>query len=555
MRIKDLLLLFIGGLAVAGARAESADSTVYRSPFDFPMLLSANFGELRPNHFHNGIDIKTEGVVGKPIYSIADGYVSRVLVQHSGYGQAVFVTHPNGFTSLYGHIVAFSPEVQQFLRQYQYEHETFICDIKVDAGVFPVKKGDLIAFSGNEGSSAGPHLHLELRRNDNGDYVDPLPYFKHLLKDTKAPVPSWVGFYPVRGKGVVNGREDKKIVPVNALGTPCTAWGEMYTAISAKDYMDGTANHYGVHSVTLYVDDKEVFRSVTDEVAPGENRMINGFLDYEELSRNRRLLMRSGILPGNRLRLLHADEKRGIVTIDEERDYHFRYVLEDNFGNRKTCRFTVRGKRQEIPPYVPRANKMLYWNRTNVIQEPGMELVVPKGYVYDDTELDTQVRGDSSGISFDYVLDMGRNPLHSYCRLSIGIRHYPVQDTSKYYIVQKSGKYRASMGGKFEDGWIKADVRSLGTFAVAVDTIAPKVTPIGQAAWRSRRNLRFSVSDAQTGIASYKVYVDGKFVLFRRKGNTLSIVDPERIKKGIPHVAEVVLTDGCGNETRKQYKF
>lgn len=552
-RICLYLLLSLAGLA--GVRALPADSSAFVSPFRFPLLLSANFGELRPNHFHDGIDIKTEGVTGKPIYSIADGYVSRVLVQHGGYGQAVYITHPNGLTSLYGHIVAFAPAVQEMVRSYQYEHETFVCDIALEPDRFPVKEGELIALSGNEGASAGPHLHLELRRTDTGDYVNPLPYFRHLLQDTRPPVAQWVGFYPVRGKGVVDGGTVRKIVAAADLHQPHTAWGDIYTAIAAKDYMEGTSNHYGVHSVVLYVDDREVFRSTTDEVSPEENRMINGFIDYEEYSRSRRLLMRSAVLPGNRLRLLSADGNRGVVTIDEERDYQFRYELTDDFGNTQTYRFTVRGRQQEIPEYVPAADRVLCWDRNNVIQEPGMELVVPKGQVYEDTELRTAVKGDSNGLSFDYVLDMGRQPLHGYCSLSIGIRRFPVEDTGKYYIVEKSGKARSSVGGRVEGGWIKANVRSLGTFAVAVDTVPPRVEPVGQATWRTRRNVRFTVSDAETGIASYKVYIDGQFVLFARKGNTLSVVDADRIRKGVPHTAEVVLTDGCGNETRKQFKF
>lgn len=542
------------GVGLCG-HAQTAGEPEFSSPFDFPLLLSANFGELRPNHFHNGLDIKTQGVTGKPVRSVAEGYVSRIMVLHGGYGQAIFVTHPNGYTSVYGHVVSFAPKIQEYVRDYQYRNETFVCDIRIDPDVLPVKDGEVIALSGNEGASAGPHLHLELRRNDNGDYVDPMPFFKRYLKDTKAPIASLVGYYPVPGKGVINGSSRKKLVGISALRQPVTAWGDIYTGISARDYMDGTSNFYGVYSVTLYVDSVKVFNSTTDEVSADENRMINGFTDYDELVRTRRLVMRSYKLPGNRLRLLHVDENRGVVRIDEERDYHFRYVLEDGFGNRREYRFVVKGEKQDIPPYVEEADNMLYWNRTNVIQEPGMELVVPKGMVYEDVGLDTKVLGDSSDISFDYVLDAGNTPLHGYCPLSIGVRHMPVADSSKYYIQQKSGKWRSSMGGKFEDGWVKTKVRSLGTFAVAVDTVPPRVTPIGQNGWRVNRNIRFSVKDTETGIGNYKVYVDGQFVLFGLKKGILVIQDPEKVKKGVPHTVEVTVTDNCGNETRKQYKF
>lgn len=548
-----ILALVLGGML--SAQAQHVQESKFCSPFDFPILLSANFGELRPNHFHNGLDIKTQGVTGKPIHCIADGYVSRVAVLHGGYGQAIYVTHPNGLTSVYGHVISFAKNIQACVRQYQYAHETFVCDLKFQPGQFPVKKGDIIALSGNEGASAGPHLHLELRRTETGEYIDPMPYFKHLLKDSKAPVGSLIGIYPIQGKGVVNGSSHKKFLAIGNLKQPVHAWGEIYTGISAKDYMDGTSNFYGVHSVTLYVDSVQVFNSTTDKVLPDENRMINGFTDYEELTRTRRLIMRSYKLPGNRLRLLHTNENRGAVTIDEERDYHFRYVLEDNFGNRRTYQFIVKGKRQDIPEYKPEANEMLYWNRTNVIQKPGMELVVPRYYVYEDVSLRTDMRGDSSRIAFDYILDAGRTPIHSYCDLSIGLRHMPVADTTKYYIVQKAGKWRSSMGGKYANGWIKTRVRSLGTFSVDVDTIAPQITPIGQGGWRTSRNIRFRIKDMESGIGSYKVYIDGKFVLFGLKKGILVIQDPEKVKKGVPHKLEVTVTDQCGNMTRKEYKF
>lgn len=548
-----ILALVLGGML--SAQAQHVQESNFCSPFDFPILLSANFGELRPNHFHNGLDIKTQGVTGKPIHCIADGYVSRVAVLHGGYGQAIYVTHPNGLTSVYGHVISFAKNIQACVRQYQYAHETFVCDLKFQPGQFPVKKGDIIALSGNEGASAGPHLHLELRRTETGEYIDPMPYFKHLLKDSKAPVGSLIGIYPILGKGVVNGSSHKKLLAIGNLKQPVHAWGEIYTGISAKDYMDGTSNFYGVHSVTLYVDSVQVFNSTTDKVLPDENRMINGFTDYEELTRTRRLIMRSYKLPGNRLRLLHTNENRGAVTIDEERDYHFRYVLEDNFRNRRTYQFIVKGKRQDIPEYKPEANEMLYWNRTNVIQKPGMELVVPRYHVYENVPLRTDMRGDSSRIAFDYILDAGRTPIHSYCDLSIGLRHMPVADTTKYYIVQKAGKWRSSMGGKYANGWIKTRVRSLGTFSVDVDTIAPQITPIGQGGWRTSRNIRFRIKDMESGIGSYKVYIDGKFVLFGLKKGILVIQDPEKVKKGVSHKLEVTVTDQCGNMTRKEYKF
>ncbi len=552
MRKLILMLAFVSTLT---GQAQDVPDDYFCSPFDFPLLLSANFGELRPNHFHNGIDIKTQGEVGKTIRCVADGYVARVAVLHGGYGQAVYVNHPNGLTSVYGHVISFSPAVQKAVREYQYAHETFVCDLKFEPDEFPIRKGEVVAISGNEGASAGPHLHLELRRTETNEYIDPLPYFRRYLKDTKAPVPGTVGFYPLPGEGVVDGASSRKLVAVTRLNAPVTAWGKIYTGISAKDYMDGTSNFYGVHSVTLYVDSVEVFRSTTDVVAQNENRMINAFTDYDELMRSRRLIMRSCRLPGNSLRLLHTDDSRGIVDINEERDYHFMYVLEDNFGNRSVCRFVVKGQRQDIPAPEEKRGQPLYWNRTNIVQRPGFELIIPKCHVYDNVKLRVGIEEDSAGISFNYVLDAGNTPLHSYCPLSIGLRCLPVPDTTKYYIVQKSGKWRSPVGGRYENGWMKAKIRSFGTFAVEVDTVAPLITPLDKGSWRSLRNVRFRVKDSGSGIASYKVRVDGKFVLFGLKKGVLVIQDKEKLVRGVPHKIEVTVTDNCGNVACEEYTF
>ncbi len=545
-------MLATGSVAIAQQKSREA----WVSPFDFPLLLSANFGELRPNHFHNGIDIKTQGVTGKPVHCVAEGYISRVAVQHGGYGQVVYVAHPDGHTSVYGHVERFSDGVQKRVREYQYANETFVCSLTFTPDEFPVRQGEIIAWSGNEGASAGPHLHLEMRDTETGTYIDPMPFYRRMLEDHKAPVASLVGIYPLENEGVVEGSSRRKLVAVSGLKQPVTAWGKIYTGISAKDYMDGTSNFYGVHSVKLFVDDREVFHSLTDSVRADENRMINAFTDYDELMRSRRLIMRSYRAPGNRLQLLQTDSCRGVVTIDEERDYRFRYELEDNFGNRSSYRFTVRGKRQEIPQQEHPGKTLLRWDRTNVIQQPGMQLVIPQGMLYENAWLDKKVSGDSARTSFDYVLDAGHTPLHGFCELSIGVRHRTVADSTKYYILQRWGKGHTPIGGKMENGWVKARVRTFGTFAVGVDTVPPRITPLNKGNWRGNfSRIRLKISDAESGIASYKVHIDGKFVLFGLKKGALVIQDPRRISRSGVHRMEVWVTDCCGNEQYEKFQF
>ena len=453
-KIRSLVLASVMGISVALPAQEKPENP-FISPFDFPLLLSGNFGELRSNHFHGGVDFKTQGVVGKPVRCIADGYISRVTVTPGGYGQAVYITHDNGFTSVHGHLHKFMTGVQEVVEAYQYEHDTFAVDLTFEPDRFPLKQGEVFALAGNEGYSFGPHLHMEMRRTDTGEYVDPLQFYTDQIKDTTAPRATHVMLYPQAGKGVVNGSSEKKVVSLNAQQAPVTAWGQIAAGIKAYDYMDGTSNSYGVRSVTLLVDSVEVFRSTVDGFLPEENRMINAWTDFEEYVVRNSWFMRSQILPGNTWRMLQADEEGGVVTINEERPYEFCYVLEDLYGNRRTYRFCVQGKEQDIEP-IRRGKYALSWSRGNVVQQPGMELVIPKGMLYEDVDLNCRVIADSLNISFDYQLHDKAVPLHAGCPLKIGVRNYPVTDMSKYYVVRKYKGRKASAGGYFEEGFMHA---------------------------------------------------------------------------------------------------
>ena len=535
--------------------AQDKAERLFVSPFDFPLLLSGNFGELRANHFHGGVDFKTQGVVGKPIRCIADGYVSRVTVTSGGYGQAVYITHDNGYTSVHGHLLKFAPEIEKVVEAYQYEHETFAVDLTFASDQFPLKQGEIFALAGNEGYSFGPHLHMEIRKTDTEEYVDPLQFYTHLIKDTTAPRATQIIFYPQPGKGVVKGLQKKQKVAVEALRTPIEAWGEIATGIKAYDYMDGTSNNYGVRSVKLFVDSMEVFSSTVDGFLPNENRMINAWTDFEEYSLRNSWFMRSQILPGNTWRMLQANAEGGVVTIDEERDYLFRYVLEDIYGNSRSYHFTIRGKQQQIDSHHPDKD-YLYWDRGNVIQQPGMELVIPKGMLYEDVDLKCRVITDSLDVSFKYQLHDKPVPLHAACSLTIGVRNYPIHDMSKYYVAKNYKGRKSSAGGHFKDGFMHANIRELGTYSVAIDTVPPKVVPLNKPQWK-QGNIQFRITDAETGIKDYKVYIDGEFALFKfsSKNARLSSKHPDKIKKGVPHKMEIVITDYCGNETREEYQF
>lgn len=524
--------------------AQDNSQATFVSPFDFPLTLSGNFGELRSNHFHGGLDFKTGEVVNKVVRALGDGYISRIRVTN-GSGYVLDVNYHNGYSTVCRHLNGFMPPIAERIEKLQYEKESWEVEIVPSPDEYPVKGGQPIAWSGNTGYSLGPHLHLEVFETKTGDYIDPLLFFRKNIKDNRAPRAEGIMLFPQEGRGVVEGKSSNKVILSNSV-RPVEAWGWIGTGIKAFDYMDGVSNHYGVYSVVLTVDGKETFRSTVDRYSADENRMVNSWV-YGQY-------MKSFIDPGNTLRMLKAsNDSRGLIRIDEERDYQFLYTLSDAFGNTSRYRFTVRGKEQPIAPEEHREKYLFEWDKMNYLQEPGMTFVVPKGMLYKNVPLFYSVKNDSGAISFTYQLNNKATPLHAACELRIGIRRKPVADTTKYYVARVTSRGKVSAGGKYENGFVKTNIRELGTYTVAIDTIPPQIIPVGQKNWGRNGKVVYSLRDGETGIRSYKGTIDGKYALFGRRNITNSrwecILDPKYVKKGGNHVVEMTVTDNCGNQS------
>lgn len=539
-------LLFWGN--VQNGRAQNA---LFIPPFDFPIVFSGNFGELRANHFHGGLDFKTGGTIGKPVCALADGYISRIRVTH-GSGYVLDVVYDNGYTTINRHLSAFVGEMAKRVEELQYGKESWEVEIAPEPDEYPVKAGQVIALSGNTGYSFGPHLHLDMLETATDEYVDPLPFFMRKVKDTTAPRAEGIMLFPQPGEGVVDGTQKNKSYPLNPQ-KPVTAWGTIGVGIRAYDYMDGVHNKYGVKTVVLEVDGEEVFRSEVDRFAYEENRYINSWT-YGQY-------MKSFIEPGNHLRMLHASNgNRGLLTIDEERPYRLVYTLTDALGNSSKVRFTLQGKRSEIRPVEHREKYLFRWNRVNYLQEPGLELVLPRGVLYDDVRLDYAVRADSGDIAFTYRLNDTRIPLHKACELRIGLRRMPLADKEKYYVAginARGEKY--SVGGTLEEGFMKVSIRELGTYTVAIDTVPPELTPVNPAQWGRTGRIVFKAKDKATGLRTYRGTIDGQYALFGKpnaiSGDLVCVLDPKRVEKGGRHVVELTVTDECGNRSIEQVEF
>ena len=543
-------------------------------PFDFPLLLSGNFGELRSNHFHGGLDFKTQGVTGKPLMAIADGYISKVTVTAGGYGNALYITHDNGYTSVHGHLDRFLPEIARLVREKQYAEQAFVVTLEFGPEEFRVRQGETVAYAGNTGYSFGPHLHMEIRTTDTNEPIDPLPFYKDKIVDNIAPRATHIMVYgapllsPQGGRVLsvsqwenletnemsVEKKEPSVSSPLggNEGGLVFYCWGRISAAISANDYMNGTTNNYGVRYVRLYVDDQLVSSSDVDRFSFDENRLINSWTDYAVQRSTGRWYMRATIAEQNDLRMLRADGNRGWVTIDEERDYHFRYELEDLYGNTSTYRFVIRGVRMDIPQRLPNYYDRMYASRANRFYTNGFELWIPKGELFDDVELAYEVVPSETDYAAHYKLSETRIPLRKGAEITMPVKPQKNVDTKKLYVARVDGKQRTYCGGTYKYGRITANITELGTYTVCADTIAPKIIPIGSSAWKGQGRVVVRITDGETGIRDYRGIIDGRWVLFKYSSKTARLtcdLKAEGITRG-KHEVEIVVTDMRGNKSK-----
>ena len=556
-----------------------AQEPQFGAPFDFPLYLSGNFGELRSNHFHGGLDFKTQQVSGKPLLAIADGYISKVTVTAGGYGNALYITHDNGYTSVHGHLDRFLPEIAALVREKQYREQSFVVTLEFGPEEFRVRQGEVVAYAGNSGYSFGPHLHMEIRETATNEPIDPLPFYKDKIADTTPPRATHIMVYgppllsPQGGKVLsafqwenletsetgVEERESSVSSPLggNEGGLVFYCWGRIGTAISANDYMDGTTNNYGVRYVRLYVDGKLVSHSDVDRFSFSEDLLINSWTDYAEHRRTKRWYMRSTIAENNELRMLHADAHRGWVTIDEERDYHFRYELEDLHGNLTAYRFVVRGKRMPIVTRLRNYRYHMDASGDSRFYAAGTELWMPKGTLFEDADLQYEVYPSDTDHADIHQLTAQPIPLRQSAELTLPIRLDKAFDGKKLYVARVDGDRRIYCGGTYRYGRITARIKELGTYTVCADTIAPKIAPIGERTWKTRGIVTLRITDAETGIRSYEGKIDGRWVLFKYSSKNARLtcdLRAEGIGPG-PHEVEVRVTDLRGNVRVENYRL
>ena len=516
-RLLNVILPLLFALLDADADNVALKFPHYASPVNYDVVLAGNFGEPRPNHFHGGVDVKTGGVEGKPIFSIGGGYISMVTVGMFGFGNAVYVHHPEGYTSIYCHLKKFTPQIAALLRKQQYARHAAEGEFHFRPYELPVAEGQLIAVSGNTGASTAPHLHLEIHDTKTWQMLDPLDFIGHHLQDTQPPQGHALMVYPQEGEGVFAGGSIQQSIGLSSHELPhhYSAWGKVGFGLWANDYMEATYNHYGIRRMQLFVDDREVFSSDVSGIPVNQNMQVNAWGDYDHYLRSHVWYMKAFVEPGVSLPILKTDALRGIVDFNEQRPYHLCFVLTDFKGNESRYGFTVEGKQSDIKkPQLFASSRVLRYDRLNNVQLPGLQFVVRPHMLAKNTPYQPKVMKKANGYSDVYQLTAKSFQLFDYQPIALRVNRSDVKDPSKLYVVAHWGADRY-MGGHYEDGWVWGRARELSaTYELAYDDQPPTIHFQGLGHSRQGAVIRLSLTDEKSGLLRYEGFIDNEFVLF-----------------------------------------
>ena len=553
--------------------ATSQNNPLFTPPMDLPIYLSGTFGELRSDHFHSGIDIKTKGTTGHNVYAIERGYVSRVKVRAGGYGKALYIAHPNGYTSVYGHLEGYYKELADYIKKQQYQEKTHEIDLYLDPETFPVTNKMVIGYSGNTGSSSGPHLHFEIRNTSNQHPLNVLA-FDFPVEDRMPPEPRSVRLYPLDSESQIEQRS--KIREFDLVESspnqyrvnrnePIAVYGSIGIGMEVFDFLNGSHNKCGVYRLELQVDNQSIYLFRMDEFSFNESRYINAHIDYRERIENGRKIHRLYTLRHDPLPVYKHIIDRGILHITDTLQRDIRIIASDIRGNRSEVTLSLKGQpaQQKYARTKIEEGRLLTHTSGHTIKEKGITMRFAPYAFYEDISFTfARTRSDDRFISDIFHIHETGTPVHKPFSLSMDIDKLSPEMQPKAIAVriEEDGNLIPA-GGSVKKDRLVTSVRSFGTYAVTLDTLAPDITPLNLQSGQDISGvpaIQFIVRDDLSGIRRYEGYLDNSWVLFEfdpKNELVFHTFDPQRTSGNKVHELELYIEDDCGNKTVYHTQF
>jgi murein DD-endopeptidase MepM/ murein hydrolase activator NlpD len=557
-----LTVLLLFGFYFASAQ-QSYPKGYFRNPLNIPISLSGNFGELRPNHFHMGIDIKTAQRENLPVYAAADGYISRIKIEPGGFGRAIYITHPNGYTTLYAHLNNFAAKIDAYVKQQQYAQESWKIELQVPTDLMPVKQGDFIAYSGNTGGSQAPHLHFEIRKTGDDVNLNPL-LFGLPLKDNVRPrilkfavydrtrsvyeqTPKIAAVKPAGGSYVTT-------PSVVKIGSPLVSF-----AISAFDSHTGSSNLNGIFSARLFVNDLEEESFTMNNISYNNTRFLNAHIDYRYKSLGGSYLQHLCELPGFINSIYENGNGKGVVDISDGDIYDIMVEVKDASGNMSRLKTRVQFD-PKVPLAPPVTGKLFYPLMLEGLENENCEFFIGEKCLYDSVHIlyRNSASGEPDVLSDVHTIGASYIPLQDSFLVRI-IPDLSFTEADRPFTVMQwtSGNKSAVQKVQWQHQWASARFRDFGNFQLVRDTEPPVIT-MSFTDWadlsRATR-ISFNVRDNLQGIKNVRAELDGKWLRFTNDKYKAFIYQFDEKCLSGPHVLKVSGEDEAGNKTIVSYNF
>lgn len=537
----------------------------FRNPLDIPMQLVANFGELRNNHWHMGLDIRTQQRENLPVMAAADGYIARVSIDATGFGRALVINHPNGLSTLYAHLNAFEPAIEQWVKAEQYKRQQWDVDLEVPRQLFPVSKGQFIAYSGNTGGSQGPHVHFEIRETATGRCLNPM-LFGFPIPDAVPPTISRIALYD-RNKSTY--AQTPQLIGLRKAGaTWQPATGNLITAASNKisfaigavDRFTGYTNPNGIYCARILMDGMLLSEFELDRIDYDETRYLNASTDYRLKAAGGPWLQHISRMPGDTSQVYQHTPTDGILYLTDTATHQVEIEVSDAAGNHTTVAFAVRYNPAFARNYTAAAEQLVP-AQVNILEREDFELYTSEFAVYDTVAVNftRSWAGTVGGVSPVFSVAAATHPVHDSVQVRIKIPdHLDASQQQRLVIKGVAGSRTVIMPVTIRKGWATAQFRQLGTYQLILDQETPTINAPGSASVVDARKLKrliFTPRDNLDKIAFFRAEVDGSWLRFtNNKGRTWIYNFDEMFPLG-EHTLRVVVRDVAGNETVKEWRI